>query len=288
MRISPAGIPTNLTASNRLTQYGKGHGHFVHTGYHTGGSFSERAIGDSILPRTQDAVVLPYWANELHKYSRKTRSSLDDFVTKLTIHREAKTGASIRDPSTLFDTPDGTRVIPAFLALRGIRSSSLDLSSNMRENRLQHLKHWTDMDFTRRLTIDCGQVGTRDGVTDVEAAAREVVRIINQAGAKNARTNSVNDETGSAHDPAVWWDVDKALDTQDSGSHMGYLRAHLGRVVQDINGNQGYSIIIHSTVPGATGRNFCVWLDNARGQSTYQPEFLIGHGGEIQNILVST
>ncbi len=281
VRISPAGIPTNLTASNRLTQYGKGHGHFVHTGYHTGGSFSERAIGDSILPRTQDAVVLPYWANELHKYSRKTRSSLDDFVTKLTIHREAKTGASIRDPSTLFDTPDGTRVIPAFLALRGIRSSSLDLS-NMRENRLQHLKHWTDMDFTRRLTIDCGQVGTRDGVTDVEAAAREVVRIINQAGAKNARTNSVNDETGSAHDPAVWWDVDKALDTQDSGSHMGYLRAHLGRVVQDINGNQGYSIIIHSTVPGATGRNFCVWLDNARGQSTYQPEFLIGHGGRFR------
>ena len=281
VRLAPSGISDNLTASNRLTQFGKGHGHFVHTGYHTGGAFSERAVGDSVLPRTQDAVVLPYWANELHKYSRKIRSNLDNFVVKLATHREAKTGASIRDPSTFFDTPDGTRVIPAFLALRGIRSSSLDLS-NMRENRLQHLKHWTDMDFTRRLTIDCGEVATRDGITNVEAAAREVVRIINQAGAKNARTNSINGETGSAHDPAVWWDVDKALDTQDSGSHMGYFRAHLGRVVQDVKGNQGHSVIIHSTVPGATGRNFCVWLDNARGQVPYQPEFLIGHGGRFR------
>ena len=281
VRLAPSGISDNLTASNRLTQFGKGHGHFVHTGYHTGGAFSERAVGDSVLPRTQDAVVLPYWANELHKYSRKIRSNLDNFVVKLATHREAKTGASIRDPSTFFDTPDGTRVIPAFLALRGIRSSSLDLS-NMRENRLQHLKHWTDMDFTRRLTIDCGEVATRDGITNVEAAAREVVRIINQAGAKNARTNSINGETGSAHDPAVWWDADKALDTQDSGSHMGYFRAHLGRVVQDVKGNQGHSVIIHSTVPGATGRNFCVWLDNARGQVPYQPEFLIGHGGRFR------
>jgi len=281
VRLAPIGVSTNLTASNRLTQYGKGHGHFVHTGYHTGGAFSERAIGDSILPRTEDAVVLPYWANELHEYSRKIRSGLDNFVAKLVIHREAKTGASMRDPSTFFDTPDGTRVIPAFLALRGIRSSSLDLS-NMRENRLQHLKHWTDMDFTRRLSIDCGEIATRDGVTDVEAAAREVVRMINQAGAKNARTNSISGKTGSAHDPAVWWDVDKALDSQDNGSHMGYFRAHLGRVVQDIKGRQGYSIVIHSTVPGATGRNFCVWLDNARGQAPYQPEFLIGHGGRFR------
>ena len=30
---------------------------------------------------------------------------------------------------------------------------------------------------------------------------------------------------------------------------------------------------------GASGRNFCVWLDNSKGQSVYQPDFLIGHGG---------
>ena len=64
---------------------------------------------------------------------------------------------------------------------------------------------------------------------------------------------------------------------------MGYVRAHLGRVVEDINGNEGYSIIIHSTIPGASGRNFCVWLDNSKGQSAYQPQFLIGHGGRFRN-----
>ena len=117
------------------------------------------------------------------------RSNLDRFIVALTLHREEKAGATTRDPSTLFDTPDGTRVVPAFLALRGIRSGALDLSSHD-EQRLQHLKHWTEMDFTRRLTVDCGEVATRDGVTDIEAAAREVVRIINQAGAKNARTNN--------------------------------------------------------------------------------------------------
>ena len=29
--------------------------------------------------------------------------------------------------------------------------------------------------------------------------------------------------------------------------------------------------------------NFCVWLDNSKGQSTYQPQFLIGHGGRFRN-----
>ena len=57
--------------------------------------------------------------------------------------------------STFFDTPDGTRAIPAFLCLKGIRSESLDLASHT-EARLQNLPHWTDMDFVRRLTIDLG------------------------------------------------------------------------------------------------------------------------------------
>jgi hypothetical protein len=280
-RISPTGVSAHLTNLDRINQYGKAHGHIVHTGYYIGGPFSERSLGDSILPRTNDAVALSYWANESHNYTRKVRSNLDRFIVALTLHRENKTNASTRDPSTLFDTPDGTRVIPAFLALRGIRSNTLDLS-NHSEQRLQHLKHWTEMDFTRRLTIDCGEVSTREGVTDIEAAAREVVRIINQAGAKNARTNSTTGQTGSAFNPAVWWDSDKAFNSQDMGTHMGYFRAHLGRVVQDLNGREGFSIVIHSTVPGATGRNFAVWLDNSRGQSTYQPEFLIGHGGRFR------
>ena len=64
---------------------------------------------------------------------------------------------------------------------------------------------------------------------------------------------------------------------------MGYVRAHLGRPVKDLDGNEGFSIIIHSTVPGASGRNFCTWLDNSTGQVPYKPEFLIGHGGRFRN-----
>ncbi len=88
--------------------------------------------------------------------------------------------------------------------------------------------------------------------------------------------------TGSTFDPAPFWHKDADV-SFDRGSHMGYLRAHIGRVVEDSKGNSGYSIIIHSTIPGATGRNFCAWLDNSKGQSVYSPQFLIGHGGRFRD-----
>ena len=227
----------------------------------------------------------------------------------------------MRDGSTAFDTPDGTRVISAFLCLKGKRNVTLDLADHD-ESRLQHLKHWTQMDFVRRMTIDLGEVGVKEGVTDIEAAAREMVRIINQGSALNGRTHarrpshqypgesekldltrigvrrdSANSEkdptsphinadfaaTGSTYDPAPFWYEQIAFDTHDRGSHMGYVKAHIGRVVEDINGTEGFSIVIHSTVPGASGRNFAVWLDNSKGQSSYQPQFLIGHGGRFRN-----
>ena len=225
--------------------------------------------------------------------------------------------------ATFFDTPDGTRVISAFLCLKGKRATNNDLSSYTNEPQLQHLPHWTDMDFVRRLTIDMGEIGLREGVTDIQAAAKEVVRIINQGGALNGRssqrrpsdqyagegerfdinrravsTGGADTEeptdataahlhadfavTGSTHDPASFW-MDDAFTSFDRGSHMGYVRAHIGRVVEDSEGNEGFSIIIHSTVPGATGRNFCVWLDNSKGQAEYKPQFLIGHGGRFRN-----
>ena len=62
------------------------------------------------------------------------------------------------------------------------------------ETRLQHLPQWTQMDFTRRMTIDLGEVAVRDGITSVEAAATEVVRMINQAAAKERRTHSNNNK----------------------------------------------------------------------------------------------
>ncbi len=226
-------------------------------------------------------------------------------------------GTSIREQSTFFDTPDGTRAIPAFLAMKGIRNSVV---SNT--NRLGMLPHWSEMDFVRRLTLDMGEVALKDGVTDIEAAAREVVRLINQAGAKNGRTHArrPNDQflgesdkfdlsspgpkgsaydtnidpaashqhadfaaTASTHDPAPFWDIQKAFSSHDRGTHMGYIRAHLGRVVLDSDNNPGYSIVIHSTVPGASGRNFCAWLDNSRAQTPYRPQYLIGHGGRFRN-----
>ena len=81
------------------------------------------------------------------------------FADALVAFREAN--HTFRDPSTLFDTPDGTRVIPAYLCLKGIKST-LDLSSH-EESRLQHLPQWKDMDFVRRLTIDAGEIAQKDG-----------------------------------------------------------------------------------------------------------------------------
>jgi len=230
--------------------------------------------------------------------------------------------ASYKFNSRFFDTPDGTRVIPAFLCMKGKRGSNLSLSSH-NETNIQHLPQWYAMDFTRRLTIDFGEVGIKDGVTDIQAAAKEVVRLINQAGAKNGKssqrrpsdqypaegerfdinrraisasgddTNEPSDPTsahhhadfattGSTHDPAPFWD-DTAFTSYDRGSHMGYMRAHIGRVVEDIDGNEGFTVVVHSTVPGAAGRNFCAWLDNSKGQTEYKPQFLIGHGGHFRN-----
>lgn len=376
------------TAMTQAALYGKAHGHFIHTGYHTGGPLAKkRTLGDSITSRTNNAVAIPYHANKEHDKTRKLFSSNDILIKALMQHRVSKgkslslkdggsgynngtfynvktttngqghgmtvdvtiSGAAVvtavinrqgdtsyeegdtifisdrslhilplatanvsgdgkgsftlfmnrrnEETSTLFDTPDGTRVIPAFLALKGVRSEALDLS-NMSETRLQHLPQWTQMDFTRRMTIDLGEVAVRDGITSVEAAATEVVRMINQAAAKKGRTHSNNTNkqypvkiageadfatTGSTHDPVVWWDEDKAFESHDKGTHMGYVRAHLGRVVRDIDGNEeGFSVIIHSTVPGATGRNFAVWLDNSKGQVPYKPEFMIGHGGRFR------
>lgn len=230
-----------------------------------------------------------------------------------------------RFTSTFFDTPDGTRAIPAFLCMKGKRTVPNSITGDAATNSasrfgLQHLPHWTDLDFTRRLTLDLGEVGVKEGITDIEAAARELVRMVNQAGARNGRSNQrrpadqyagegallnvttntaslPNSQdydpasshhqsdfaiTGSTHDPAPFWNAD-AFDSYDRGSHMGYLRAHLGRVVTDIDGIEGFTIVVHSTVPGAASRNFCAWLDNSRAQAPYRPQFLIGHGGRFRN-----
>jgi hypothetical protein len=233
-------------------------------------------------------------------YSDRTNNAVVNVKNALATHDQIDNG--VREHSTFFDTPDGTRVIPAFLAMKGIRNTAHTLT----DTRLKELTHWTDMDFVRRLTVDLGEVSLKDGVTNIESAAREVIRLINQGGAKNGKTHArrPNDQflgenqkfdpssphqkadfaaTASTHDPAPFWDTTKAFSSHDRGTHMGYVRAHLGRVVLDSEGNQGFSVVIHSTVPGAGGRNFCTWLDSSRAQTPYRPQFLIGHGGRFRN-----
>ena len=268
-------LPTDGRDNTSVRIYGKAHGHHVHTEYSLGGTVDGLRHGYSTVPRTNDSASLSEVADTLHFLTRIPLDSSDVFTSALVTHRKStsSSGYNLRDPSTFFDTPDGTRVIPAFLCLRGIRAESLDLTSH-EESRLQHLPEWKDMDFVRRLTIDMGEVKNREGVVNIRQAAEEVVRLINQHGALTARTNN-----GSAHDPSPFWHVDD----KNKGTHMGYVRAHIGREVQDLKGDTGVSIVVHSTVPGATGRNFCVWLDNSTGQDTYEPEFLIGHGGRWRN-----
>lgn len=233
-------------------------------------------------------------------YSDRTNNAVVNVADALAKHDQIDDG--VRERSTFFDTPDGTRVIPAFLAMKGIRNTAHTLT----DTRLKELTHWTEMDFVRRLSVDLGEVSLKDGVTNIESAAREVIRLINQAGAKNGKTHArrPNDQflgenqkldpssphqkadfaaTASTHDPAPFWDTTKAFSSHDRGTHMGYVRAHLGRVVLDSEGNQGFSVVIHSTVPGAGGRNFCTWLDSSRAQTPYRPQFLIGHGGRFRN-----
>ena len=261
-------------------------------------------LNDYGHPRVQESACCPDVAIVTHKQAQGT---------------DADTLESIY--STTFDTPMGTRVIPSFLCLKGIRNQPLDLSQYS-DTKLQHLPQWTQMDFVRRLTVDLGEIGLKEGVTDIEAAVNEIVRLINQAGAPNGRTHarrpasqypgetdrldidnlgpnpdvSHSDSdasaphlsadfaaTGSTHDPAPFWENSQSFASHDRGSHMGYVRAHVGRVVSDSDGNEGYTIVIHSTVPGASGRNFCVWLDNSKGQASYKPQFLIGHGGRFRN-----
>ena len=266
-------LPTDGRSIAGARLYGKAHGHHVHTGYSYGGGVSGLFTDYSTTPRTKDGVALHKIANDYHSFTRLPIDTVDSFTAALIKHREGTSNCSLRDPSTFFDTPDGTRVIPAFLCLKGIRNTTLDLSSHT-ESRLQHLPQWKDMDFVRRLTLDLGEISQRDSVVDTLTAAEEAVRLINQHAALNARLQS-----GSAHDPSPFWNGDNG----DKGTHMGYIRAHIGREVQDLNGDIGYTIVIHSTVPGASGRNFCVWLDNSKGQSVYQPEFIVGHGGRWRN-----
>lgn len=133
------------------------------------------------------------------------------------------------------------------------------------------------LDFVRPLHINFGSVALSKNVNDFNTAVAEMVRRINQAGHPNAK----NESGGSAFNPPQLFT--EAVDTHtvsstDTGSHMGYVRAFMGQSVESRDGESGFSIVIHSTIPGATGRNFAVWLNN-NSPYPYRPTQAVGHGG---------
>jgi hypothetical protein len=143
-----------------------------------------------------NGIYNSYYANDfvLH-YSSKWMQSLkwEGVPDISTWHSPSSKLESHRISQTTFDTPHGTRVIPAYLCLKGIRAtpnpSSLIVRGSGADQHIYTSTEWKDMDFTRRLTIDLGEVGIKEGITNIEAAAKEIVRLVNQAGAKNGRSN---------------------------------------------------------------------------------------------------
>ena len=133
------------------------------------------------------------------------------------------------------------------------------------------------LDYVRPLHINLGSVANSNNVSNFREAVNEVIRKINQAGHPDAK----NSNGGSAFNPPQLFteaDGTETVSSLDTGTHMGYVRAFLGENVESRDGERGISIVIHSTIPGATGRNFAVWLHN-RGIYPYRPIQTIGHGG---------
>lgn len=95
----------------------------------------------------------------------------------------------------------------------------------------------------------------------------ELIREINQSSHPLAQ----NKDGKSAYEtPLEGWG--------NTGGHMGYVRAFIGSEVESKTGEKGITIVIHSTIPGATGRNFAVWLSN-NSSYPYRPTQCVGYGG---------
>lgn len=133
------------------------------------------------------------------------------------------------------------------------------------------------LDYVRPLRLNAGDIASSGNVSNFNEAVQEFIRRINQAGHPNAS----NTAGGSAFDPPQLFttsDGTETVSSSDTGSHMGYVRAFLGGEVESRDGESGLSVVIHSTVPGATGRNFAVWMHN-HSLYPYRPVQAVGHGG---------
>jgi len=150
------------------------------------------------------------------------------------------------------------------------RSGHLSLKGKRNDNTL---------DWVRPMSLNLGSVASAGTVSKFEEAVDEVIRRINQAGHPAAK----NSGGGSAFNPPALFTTAAGTYTvtsTDTGSHMGYVRAFLGQEVESRTGETGISVVIHCTVPGATGRNFAVWINN-NSPYAYRPIQAVGHGGLV-------
>tara|TARA_R110000851_G_scaffold220568_3_gene373374 strand:- start:28865 stop:34543 length:5679 start_codon:yes stop_codon:yes gene_type:complete len=123
--------------------------------------------------------------------------------------------------------------------------------------------------------LNFGEIGSI--VADFDGGVDEIIRRINQAGHPMAK----NANGGSAFDPPTLFATDEGdytVTDTNTGSHMGYVRAFIGKSVESRDGESGVTIVIHSTIPGATSRNFAIWFNN-NSPYPYRPIQAIGHGG---------
>ena len=130
-----------------------------------------------------------------------------------------------------------------------------------------------DVRYVMPMDLNLGEIAASKG--DFESSFNEIIRRINQAGHPNAK----NLAGGSAFDPPYIFTSGYSTSI-DTGSHMGYVRAFAGKAVESKSGERGFSIVIHSTVPGAAGRNFAVWIDN-KSPNPYRPSRAFGFGGLV-------
>jgi len=132
----------------------------------------------------------------------------------------------------------------------------------------------TALEYVRPLEIDFNNVANVK--PDFNLCVEEVVRRINMAGHPQAK----NSAGASAFNPPAIFPT--SASNNDTGTHMGYVRAFIGTEVESRDGEAGISIVIHSTVPGASGRNFNVRLSN-KTPYTYKPSQVVGYGGLLSS-----
>tara|TARA_R110000765_G_scaffold5669_5_gene17875 strand:- start:4055 stop:9121 length:5067 start_codon:yes stop_codon:yes gene_type:complete len=130
-----------------------------------------------------------------------------------------------------------------------------------------------DPEYVQPMTLNLGTIAGKK--REFPASYDEIIRLINQAGHPDAK----DAEGGSAFNPPPIFRSGYSTST-NTGSHMGYVRAFKGKEVESRSGERGYTIVIHSTVPGAAGRNFAVWFNNF-SPYPYRPVQAFGFGGLV-------